>query len=302
MTDVQEIRRRAHFLTLLCAVAACSSSPAPAPSTLSSSSATTTTEAAATTQVSPAVDRNDPDPIVTVGYRPYGSTEWWPPHDLQQLYLYPNGSVIHVLLGGDYPDDERPLQLIRFEIDTDDLVDVVSRAEAAGLVGGGMQQLVPLPQGAQVHGGGQAVFTAKLDGLQTARIFDQLVSVPAWNRDGDRAAFDALYSAIMDVSDGTDRENQPFDRWVIVSAPIDEAEPDDDVSVWTGPDLSTIDWQPIGNEAMCAIVESAEWSIAREEREDWKLVFDQRHITRRPLLPHESTCADVADWRSLLDL
>jgi hypothetical protein len=299
--------RRDALLMLLCAMAACSSSPGSAPSSSPATQPTpvpssTVTETVATIPVPPAIDPNDPDPIVTFGYRPYGETEYWPPHDLQQIYLYPNGSVVQVLLGGDDSDGDRPLQLYRFDIDLDDLIKVVSRAEAAGLVGGGMQQLVPLPPGAQVVDGGQAVFTAKRDGLQTARIVDQLVSDPSFNRDGERATYTQLYFAIMAVGGGTDRDSQPFDRWVIVSAPIDPAEPDDDASTWTGPDIDTINWHPIDNGAKCAIVENAEWPITRDEREDWKLVIDQQHITRRPLLPHESTCAEVADWRSLLDL
>ncbi len=72
--------------------------------------------------------------------------------------------------------------------------------------------------------------------------------------------------------------------------------------MWSGPDLDTIDWQRINNGADCAIVNVANWPLGRAERDDHMVVLDQRHITRRPLLPHESTCNDVAPWRTLLGL
>jgi hypothetical protein len=146
------------------------------------------------------------------------------------------------------------------------------------------------------------VFSAKLDGVATARAVDQLISDPAWNREGDRAVYQELFDAIEHVRTTGDRVVVPFERWAIVSVPVEDDEPDDPPSVWSGPDLDTLDWEPIDGDAKCAIVDIDDWPISRAEREDWSLVLDERQVTRRPLLPHESTCQDVADMRALLGL
>ncbi len=131
-----------------------------------------------------------------------------------------DGSAIEVVLTGDDSDTERRLQLDRFDIDSDALAEIITLAGAAGLKGGGMRALVEAPDGAQVQDGGQVVFSAKLDGVAAARAVDQLVSDPAWNREGDRAAYQAPFDAIEDVGTTGDRAAVAFERWAIVSAPL----------------------------------------------------------------------------------
>jgi hypothetical protein len=253
------------------------------------------------TAVLPVIDAADGDPLVTFGIRPYGLTDYWRPLDLQQIYLYPDGRVIEVVLDGTYDDELRPLLLRQFDVDDDEVVRVAALAQTAGLIGGGMQPLLPLPEGAQVEDGAQFMFSAKLDGLQTARAVDQLEVSPEWD-EGARGDFAALMRAMRSLIDDTATGDPgiPVRRWVIASAPLRQAETDDEPAAWTGPDLATVEWTKPSGGAWCSIVDVDDWPIARREREDWKLVIDQRQITRRPLLPHESGCDDVEVWRDLL--
>ncbi len=69
-----------------------------------------------------------------------------------------------------------------------------------------------------------------------------------------------------------------------------------------GTDLATLDWELIDGGAECVIEVIGDWLLSRAEREDWRIVLDGRQITRRPLLPHESTCGDVAEGRALFGL
>lgn len=264
-------------------------------------SAVTAATAADSTVVLPDIDRADDEPLVTFGIRPYGLTDYWRPLDLQQIYLYPDGRVLEVVLEGAYEDELRPLLFRQFDVDDDEVVRVAALAQVAGLTGGGMQPLLPLPEGAQVQDGAQFVFTAKLDGVQTARAVDQLEVSPEWD-EGARGDFAALMRAMRSLIDDTASVDADISvmRWVIASAPLRQAEADDEPTAWTGPDLATIEWTKPADGAWCSIVDVDDWPIARSEREDWRLVIDQRQITRRPLLPHESGCDDIAGWRDLL--
>lgn len=264
-------------------------------------SAVTVATAAETTTVLPVIDAADGDPLVTFGIRPYGLTDYWRPLDLQQIYLYPDGRVIEVVLDGTYDDELRPLVLRQFDVDDDEVVRVAALAQTAGLIGGGTQSMLPLPEGAQVQDGAQFVFSAKLDGVQTVRAVDQLEVSPEWD-EGARGDFAALMRAMRSLIDDTTSGDPgtPVKRWVIASAPLRQAEADDEPAAWTGPDLATVDWTKPAGGAWCSIVDVDDWPIARRESEDWKLVIGQRQITRRPLLPHESGCDEVEVWRDLL--
>ena len=94
---------------------------------------------------------------------------------------------------------------------------------------------------------------------------------------------------------------QPFTRWAIVSAPGagNSASAEQE---WTGPNLADLAWVDIGDNVKCAIVDLADWSLTLNERRVPSLTMDGRLITRRPLLPHEHGCDDIAASRRLLDL
>ncbi|HEY0518851.1 MAG TPA: hypothetical protein VGC84_05105, partial [Ilumatobacteraceae bacterium] len=88
-----------------------------------------------------------------------------------------------------------------------------------------------------------------------------------------------------------------FTRWAIVSKGGVGLISDPNQE-WTGPDLSTLAWVDVG--VKCAVIDRADWPITVGERRVPHLVLDGREITRRPLLPHESGCDDVAAFRQLL--
>jgi hypothetical protein len=252
------------------------------------------------TVANPRLDPTDPRPVLTLGFWAYGPVEYWRPQDLVDVYVYPDGRVIRVTLDG--VGDTRALQFHVLSVDQPDLRALMSLADAAGLTGGGLQPMVPLPENVQVEDGGAAMFTARDGNVVTARAVDQLSTDGAYAV-GERIAFSNLLAALAPwcCLPRDDMAVEPFTRWVIVSsgggslAPYPEQE-------WTGPDLSTLAWVDLGSDVRCAVIDRADWPLTLNERRVPHLIFDGRLITRRPLLPHENGCADVAAVRRVLGL
>src|ERR1043165_2945268 len=157
--------RRCFVPVLLMAIAGCTAGSTDARSTAQSEPSTSTTVA---------LDRDDPRPLLTMGSRIYGPTDYWQPQDLADVYVYPDGTVIRVTLAGSDTDETRALQLRGVSVDDRQVRSLIALADAAGLTGSGLQPLLPLPDGEQVQDGGARVFTARHGDDQTSRAVDQL--------------------------------------------------------------------------------------------------------------------------------
>jgi hypothetical protein len=97
----------------------------------------------------------------------------------------------------------------------------------------------------------------------------------------------------------------PLARWAIV-ARDGSAQAPQQGQEWTGPTLASMTWTDISTaehlRTRCSIITRADWPIAPGEQTSLQLVVEGAVVTRRPLLPHEHTCADVASTRALLHL
>ncbi len=282
-------------------------SPTSATSATSATVAPSTATPSTVRGVTPIViDPDDPRPILTMGFWSKGPVQFFRPLDHAQFYVYPSGEVLAFRIDGSPGSTSWAYEL---ELSEDALVDLMTIASDLRLTGGGLQPIVPLPTTYSVTDGGDFFFVSHSDGEFTARVVEQLSEV---GRDGDssvpgRIGYTELLQQFLplfeQLNDAVDRGGGtvPLDQWAIVSSPLKfEAERDSDAP-WTGPDLDQLPWQPIGAESLCTIVEDDDWPLGEADRRH-TLVIDGRFITRRPLLPHESTCDDVAELRIVLGL
>ena len=212
--------------------------------------------------------------------------------------MYPDGSVIRVVRESPSSRGDQRLVEQKFSISSDELASLVRRAVEAGLVGGGLQPMVEMPSGQSVLDGGRMAFTFRQRDEVTIRVLDQ--PGEAMQDGGARAAFDHLSSAFADLCchPHAGQVDLPTDRWVIVeheAGATSETSPP-----WNGPDLSTLRFEEIDG-YRCAIVSLADWPLTLAERSLPELVLHDAVVTRRPLLPHESTCAQVVALRQQLD-
>lgn len=232
----------------------------------------------------------------------YAHPDYWQPRDLHDLYVYQDGTVIRVSLDGTSNDEVRALQAERLAIDANEMNHLADLVKAAGLTGGGLQPFVPLPDGVQIQDGGSVAFTARQGDVVTARVIDQLSSDGSYAV-GDRVEFGRLLAALAPLccEPRDDATVSAFSRWTIVSSPGASEVPYPEQE-WTGPNLSDLVWVDIGNDTKCTIIDRTDWPLTLNERRIPQLVFDGRVITRRPLLPHEHDCNDVAAWRAILGL
>ncbi len=299
----------------LVAVASCSGAGAgePVSSELSGITATPTgsdpstsaTRPSAPIESSPAfsVDPDDPRPAITYSYLSFQET-FGRPVDLAQFYVYPDGGVIGVTS----PEIADPFYSA-YELSSAEFDQLLSFVADVDLTGGGLQPEVPLPDGVDVVDGGNGVFVSRINGQLTARIIEQPSEV-AFSEDNtvpDRLEYLEFSRAFLPLSAqlrtavDEDRDSLPLDRWAIVSAPLGPRGDSDSDAIWTGPDLNLVDWHVINGASLCTIVVDASWPLDPPYAGN-SMVIDQRTVTRRPLLPHESTCDDIAEKRSVLEL
>jgi hypothetical protein len=258
---------------------------------------------------STAIDRNDPRPVLTYGSYAYGMADYFPPVDQQTLYVYPDGTMIRIDIAGPVMTTPQPLRATTFHVDDAELRRLLRLADATGLDGtgpGGMEPQVSLPAGAQVMDGGYALFTRRSGDTFTARFVDQLGASPEYDGAAPRSAFAALHDALWKhmLSD-TPTDHVPLTRWAIVARDGSATAPQQG-QAWTGPTLASLTWTDISTaehpSTRCSIITKASWPIAPGEESSVPLVVDGAVVSRRPLLPHEHTCADVAATRALLHL
>ncbi len=282
------------------AVGCADDQPGPLSAPTTSGSVSATIVAASAGPVS--LDSSDPRPLVTTSNWPYGEAEWWQPKDLHDVYVYPDGTVLRIRLGDDPDAPSRVLLGEKFSVDEEAILGFLALVSEVELTGGAMLPFISLPDGVQVQDGGRTVFTARDGDEVTARVVDQLGAVSDADTTPLRAPFQRLSLELRGLEADGEAEIVEFDQWVVVSVPAPKGAVDDPADVWTGDPLDGLDWTAIGDDSRCAIVQRSSWPIGQAEQRDFQLVIDQRVITRRPLLPHEDSCVDVADWRRALEL
>jgi hypothetical protein len=117
---------------------------------------------------------------------------------------------------------------------------------------------------------------------------------------GARTAFASLVKNMSSLSypPRAGSTDVPLTRWVITAIPTSEkAVPE---QKWKGPDMSTLTWERFGN-VRCTIVERNDWPLEKGELLVPYIVLDGKEVSRRPLLPHETNCAQVIDLRRQLN-
>jgi hypothetical protein len=283
-------------MCVLGATAACSSTPLRTSPTVSVSPVTSSTRRE--------IDRSDPRPVLAFGYWNYAHPDYYQPKDLQTVYVYPDGTVIRVMLDGNGTNDRSRLVSETFTIAESRVDALLALADEARLNGGGMQPFLPLPEGRQVQDGGSAVFLERNNDVETARVIDQLSQEEDEPPGGERVSFARLFSAVAALlccETYPDLVRAEFNRWAIVSAPALGNQPYPE-QTWSGPDLASLSWVDIGNDSKCVVIDRQSWTLPLSERREPQIIIDDRIITRRPLLPHETDCTAVARTRQLLDL
>lgn len=244
------------------------------------------------------LDAGDPHPWLTMRFWPYAIADYWQPVDLPNVTVYPDGTVLRVRLEPTGSDGDSHLVAERFAIPKATMNELYRQVVDAGLTGGGLQPLVPVPDGATVADGGRTAFTSTIEGVTTTRVLDQ----GGFGLEGDavRQQFEELQSALTPflLASPTDLVEVPITAWAVLTEPAGDRTPYEG-QVWSGPDLDTLTWTAI--EGMdCAVVERSEWPLPIGERQVPEIVVDGRLVTRRPLLPGTAGCADVvATYRAL---
>lgn len=241
------------------------------------------------------IDASDPRPLITGSSLALGR-DYWAPLDLANVYVYPDRTVIRV---SRQPPDGLDPRLVgeRFALSQDEFDQLVKAAEDAGLTGGGAQPAVSLPEGTQVADGSRGWFTYRQGETTTVRVVDQ-PSV-AMDEGEARTAIAPLVSLLSSLTYEPQAgiSHVPLDRWVITATPTSrEADPSQE---WLGPDVSILKWEQF-DAVQCAIVTQADWPLNEGERFVADIVLDGKKIKRRPLLPHETTCAEVLELRRQL--
>jgi hypothetical protein len=237
------------------------------------------------------LDPADPHPWLTMRFWPYSIADYWQPSDLPNMAVYPDGTVLRLRLEPTGSGGDVRLVAERFPIPRSTADALYRQVVEADLTGGGVQPMVQIPRPGSVADGGRTAFTSTLDGVTTTRVLDQ----GGLGGEGDavRERFEELQSALTPFlqASPTDLAEVPITSWAILAEPVGDQRPYDG-QVWTGPDLDTLAWTPIDG-IDCAIVKRVDWPLPIGERQVPSLVVDGRIVTRRPLLPGTTSCAEV---------
>jgi hypothetical protein len=230
-------------------------------------------------------------PVLTTGMFAWSAPQNWLPRDLPSVAVYPDGTVIRV-------DDttQGSVSLVEMSFTPAEVEEILRVADSAGL--GSATALPSEPSPIAIEDGGWSIITRRSDaGVGTAIVDQPCVDrdAPASERRGRLCALVGL------VGVAYEREGRtlPIERWVIESAgPL----PDLASTPWPWSDLDPNSLQREFNAGgvRCAIVDGTYPPYTYEESSNGPALIDG--IFRRPLLPHESTCADVFAWRAALGM
>ncbi len=229
-------------------------------------------------------------PVLTIGLFEWAIPRVWWPRDLHRTAVYANGDVVHI-----EADSDLDVVMLRTNVDASRLRAWLDLADTAGLTAPGRLPPETLPDPGSVVDGAFAVVTRRHgDELAVVAIDQPGVGVTGGER---RAVLDALLLAIR--RDAPEPVAQPVERWAVeTTGPT----PDLATLTWPWPELDprSLPWTTSAGGIRCAIVTRAGWPYTTTEAADLGALTSG--IFRRPLLPHETSCADVFAWRDLLGL
>lgn len=217
---------------------------------------------------------------------------------LPDAVLYGDGRVVRSTR---QLPDPRPA-LTTGGVSTERVAELVALAEQGGLTGGG-RSLLPRPE--NVADGGGDVLTARLGGevttVESPFAYDSPLGPgpePGSDEPGsDQTAQRTLLRRLAEALRGTSGTTPyPGDRVVLRAepSPYETA----DAPAWTGPRLADL---PVEDGARCAVLtgEPARGALAAVAQDAFPGVYTEGGgallVQARPALPHEDTCADVAE-------
>ena len=213
---------------------------------------------------------------------PAGSTG-----SLPSITVYPDGTVLRAGF------EVEGLTITRGQVEMTRVDELVALARQAGLTGGGVQAILPLPDGIGVADGGGSVFSYRDGDTITTRDVPHLYDFDGWNRSGERGLFLELQMALYALE-----ASEPFD-WsgealLVQTSPAIEPDP----APWTGPDFRNGTRETILGG--CAIVAPlGPLTVEASWIRDYDVHGERWTISRRPLLPHEFSCADLELYSKL---
>ena len=253
------------------------------------STAPTTSMPALTASTTTLFDPHDSQPIITVG-----SFAWFIPdlmwaRDLHRLVVYPSGEVLRYEF-----DATQRITVQRWSVPAGEVEGWVRLADSAGLADQGVDAAESDTSG--MIDGGYAIVTRRLEEGFGLVAIDQ----PAPVDEGDVTARRQQLSDLIEqvyLSTPPDAVADPVGRWAIESArPMADLDP----TMWPWPDVDPagLVWSFNGEGVRCTTFEVGDWPYSESEMYDMNSLTDG--IFRRPLLPHETSCADVFAWRDAL--
>lgn len=229
----------------------------------------------------------DEPPVLAYESVCFGLCAWFWPAGLPETAVYADGTVVHYEF-----DDGNPgtLEMFRGRIDDAAVTKLLDLGARARLVGGGVID-VPLPPGIQIYDGGGVTFTSVIDGVRSVRNLDHLYASSDFNQQGARAQYLALLDALARAGEVA-TEPVAIEQWAVIAR-------------WPsngggGPvlDLPPGDWalEETDGVGPCVVV-TADWPLTTDQtmpRPTVDVGGISSEVIRRPLLPHEHTCADLA--------
>lgn len=263
------------------------SSAAEPPLASATSPQTSLPSSTSTVPTAPPFDRSDPHPVLTIGQFAWAIPEIWLTRDVHTLAVYPSGNVVRL----SYQDGR--WTLLSTHVADAQVEAWVSLVDQAGLSAPGALPAEPSPS--EIVDGSYHVFTRRVDeGIAFIAVDQTCVEGDV----GRRALMCELLHSIPQPHLGAWSE-VPVERWAIQShRPLPSLEPGE--WPWSHLHPATLEWEFNDAGLQCAIVTDADWPYSWDEAMGYP--DREANVFRRPLLPHEQTCADVFEWRSALEV
>jgi len=274
---------------------------------LAAAGCTSSSTAPTTAPTTTLFDTSDPRPLLTVSDAGCMMQDCQP-LDMPYATVYPDGTVVSIGLppAGDVAaPTSRSLVATTYQVDAHELDRLVRLATAAGLAShpsGGPLPMVPLPPGMQMADEGYSYFVLRTGNTLTSQSVDGVGIDPGYDTVPPRDSYAAIVDDIRELLiKGTPTGHPTISRWAIVAVdgPTVLPSPSD---TWTGPPLDSLTWTTIGPRTRCAIVTRQDWptEVAGENR--YHARVGGADVSRRPILPHEHDCSDVATFRTALGM
>lgn len=224
-------------------------------------------------------------PVLTLSGQCFGECSALEPPALPTVAVYPDGTTITAIF-----EDGNEFTIRRGTVSTDTLDELRDLAHAAGLEGDGVLPELALPDNIRIEDGGASIFSLRSGADIATRSVPHLYDTD-FNREGPRREFRRIQEALLSLPEG---EPWAWEQEALLVERFDHP-PAAQNPTWSGPDFrAELEATPLGR---CAITPSQGPLTADStfgpafdvDGELWRVV-------RRPLLPHESTCSDIADF------